>query len=216
MSDSINQKIEDFFSQYKIRRYDKGQIMVFPGDDPKYIFYLVSGVVRKYDVSYRGDEIVVNIFKPPAFFPMSWAINKTPNEYFYQAALSVEVRLADPDETVEFVKANPDVLFDLMGRVYRGTDGMLQRIVHLMGGSAKGRLMYEMLIECRRFGDIKPDGTCLITITETELAARSGLSRETVSREVHKLVSENLLSIKAGKITISNMSAFEDKLGKTV
>ena len=211
-----NQKIKDFFSQYKIRRYDKGQIMIFPGDDPQHIFYIVSGVVRMYDVSYRGDEIVVNIFKSPAFLPMSWAINKTPNEYFYQAAGPVEVRLAEPDEVLTFVKENPDILYDLMSRVYRGTDAMLQRIVHLMGGSAKGRLMYEILIECRRFGENKPDGISIISITETELAARAGLSRETVSREMRKLIAEQLLTIKSGTITVKNMSAFEDKLGKTV
>ena len=216
MSEEVSKKIQEFFSQFKVRRYEKGQIIVFPDDDPQYIFYIVSGVVRMYDISYRGDEVVVNIFKPPAFFPMSWAINKTHNEYFYQAAGKVEMRLADPDKTIAFVKDNPDVLFDLMSRVYSGTDGMMRRMVHLMSGSAKGRLMYEILIECRRFGDNKLDGMCMITITETELATRAGLSRETVSREMRKLVSDNLLTIKGSTLTISNIHAFESKIDTLV
>lgn len=214
--DEIGKKVAGFFEQHKPRRYDKGQVMIFAGDDPSYIFYLKEGTVRMYDVSYRGDEIVVNIFRPGTFFPMSWAINRRENPYFYQAFTPVEVYLANPDDVVTFVKENPDVLFNLLSRVYIGMDGLLQRMVHLMGGSAKGRLMYEILIECRRFGEYGPDGRCVITITETELAARAGLSRETVSRETRKLIDENLLTIGTGKITIPKMGDFEHKLGKTV
>lgn len=214
MAEDIHKKVEEFFSQYRSRRYDKGQVMIFAGDEPQYIYFIKKGVVRMYDVSYRGDEIVVNVFRPGAFFPMSWAINRPPNEYFYQAAEPVEVCLANPDETVQFLRDNPDVLFNLLSRVYIGTDSLIRRMVHVMGGSAKGRLMYEILTECQRFGKRQPNGSCMITITETELAARTGLSRETVSREVRKLIDEELLTIGGGKITIQNMEHFEARLAK--
>lgn len=216
MNADLQEKIDKFFSQFPHRHYDKGQIMVFPGDDPQHIFYMIKGVVRMYDISYRGDEIVINVFKPPAFFPMSWAINKTKNEYFIQAADIVEVRLADPDLTVEFIKKNPEVLYNLLSRVYSGTDGVLRRMVHLMSGSAKGRLMYEILIECRRFGKVLPDKSCPLNITETELSTRAGLSRETVSREMRKLITDKLVTIKGGVLTVLNMENFEVKIGKIV
>ncbi len=216
MKHDTDTKTEAFFAQQRHRHYDKGQVMIHAGDAPGYIFYLKEGIVRKYDVSYRGDEIVVNVFKPGSFFPMSWAINNSDNQYFYQASTPVEVYLGSPEATLAFIKDNPDVLLDLLSRVYAGTDGMLRRMVHLMGGSAKGRLMYELLIESRRFGKKSADGACVMTITETELAARTGLSRETVNREFRKLINSKMLIVAAGKITIHDMSSFEDKLGKVV
>ncbi len=216
METTISAQLSEFFAKYPVRQYDKGQIIVFANDDPQYIFYLKKGLIRQYDLSYRGDEIVINVFKPGTFFPMSWAVNNTPNEYFYQASEDCEVSIARPEEVISFVKENPDILFDLLSRVYAGTDGILRRMVHLMGGSAKGRLMYEILVQCRRFGDIKPDASCVVVISENELASRAGLSRETVSREMRKLINDSLLAVSRGKITVHNLDEFESKLGATV
>lgn len=169
--------------------------------------------MRKYDVSYRGDEVVVNVFKPPAFFPMSWAINRTPNKYFYKTETITELHIVPADDAVAFLKANPDVMFDLLSRIYRGMDGLLGRVVHLMSGSAKSRLLYELIIECRRFGKKNSDGSYLLETSEVDLAARSGLSRETVSREMNKIKKDGLVSIGKKGIGIKDLAALEKKIG---
>lgn len=213
MPPRIARKVERFFNAYPLKSYDKGQFLVLADEDPKHIFYLLKGQVREYDISHRGDEVVVNVFKPPAFFPMSWAINKTPNRYFFEAATSVTVRLADPDQAVEFLKANPDVMFDLLSRLCIGTDGLLRRTAHLMGGSAKSRLLFELITECRRFGERRSDGSYLITMNESEIGARAGLSRETVSREIRELKKLNLIAVSRRGILLTDINALEKKLG---
>lgn len=213
---AVDDKLKEFFGKYRTRTYEKGQILVFAGDEPGYIFYILKGTVRMYDVSYRGEEIVGNVFKPGAFFPMSWAINRTPNYYFFQAAEDVEVALADPDEAVTFIKENPDVMFDLLSRVYRGTDGMTLRMVQLMGGSARERLALELLIAYRRFGNTSDDDMHQLHITETELAARAGLTRETVSRELQKLAREDVLRVKQGSISIKQIEKLQAIIGKSL
>lgn len=212
----VETKLQGYFKKHRARTYEKGQILIFAGDEPGQIFYLLKGTVRMYDVSYRGEEIVANVFKPGAFFPMSWAINHTPNGYFYQAADDVEVVLADAGETVEFIKENPDVMFDLLARVYRGTDGMILRMMQLMGGSAKERLVLELLLECKRFGKTSENGTCKLRMTETELASRAGLTRETISRELQKLAREKLVIVKQGYITLLEHDHLKAILGKDV
>ncbi|HSX32616.1 MAG TPA: Crp/Fnr family transcriptional regulator, partial [Candidatus Saccharimonadales bacterium] len=148
-----------------------------------------------------------------AFFPMSLAINQTPNPYVYEAETDTELHQVPASEAVAFLKNNPDVLFDLLSRLYKGVDGMLGRIVHLMAGSAKSRLLYELLIESRRFGSRQPDGSCRLAIKEAELAARAGLSRETVSREIQKLVADDLITISRSGILVRDIGALEKKLG---
>lgn len=209
-------KIEEFFSQYRLRHYHKGHILILNGDDTDFIYHLVKGRVKEYDVTYRGDEIILNVFKPPAFFPMSLAINKVPNPYIYEAETDIDIRQAPAGEAVKFIQDNPDVMFDLLSRLYRGTDGLLARMTHLMAGSAKARLMFEVLLACRRYGEANDKGGCTIALNESDLAARAGLSRETVSREMRKLDTEKLLKLASGKITVHDVSAFEEKLGKVV
>lgn len=207
-------KTEAYFSKYPVRSYSKGQIFVHSGDDPSSIYYLARGNVRQYTISYRGDEIVVNVFKPGAFFPMLWALTKLPNQYFFSAETDVELRAAPVDSVVDFLKSNPDIALDLLTRVYIGLDGVLGRMTHLMAGSARSRLIYELIIECRRFGVKTAEANLRININESMLAARAGLSRETVSREIRKLTKSELVSVSRDGIVIKDIDRLEAKLGK--
>jgi CRP-like cAMP-binding protein len=214
MNTDITDKIHEEFSKFPKRSYPKGQILVFAGDNPKHIFYITKGRVRKYDVSYRGDEVVVNVFKPPAFFPMSWAINQPPNKFFYKTETATELHVVPPDTALEFLKANPDVMLDLLGRIYNGTEGLLGRMVQLMAGTARDRLIYELIVECRRFGEKLPDGSFKVPTNGPDLAARTGLTRETISREINKLKKTPGvgIEIESKYILVSDLDALQKQL----
>lgn len=216
MAEDVTSKVEKFFAQYRLRNYEKGHILIFNGDDAEHIYYLVKGNVKQYDITYRGDEVILNVYKPPAFFPMSLAINEGSNPYIYEADTDIELRQAPIEETVAFIKTNPEVMFDLLSRVYRGLDGLLGRMARLMASSAKDRLIYELVMEARRFGSVQEDGSCLLSIHEKDLGARAGLSRETISREIHKMKADNLIVIRAKDILIKNLEALEKKLEKGI
>lgn len=213
---AIEQKVDAFFSKYPKRSYPKGQILVFADENPEYIFYLVSGRVRKYDVSYRGDEVVVNIFKPHAFFPMSWAINHEENKYFYKTKEPTELHIVPSEDALQFIKDNPDVMLDLLARVYRGSEGLLGRLVHLMSGTAKSRLIYELILDCRRFGKDEENGKYVLPTTEVDLAARTGLSRETVSREIRKLKEVGIVRLTRNSLIVTSLSGLEQALGREI
>ena len=202
MDDDIQKKVHSFFSAYPKRTYPKDQIVIFSGESPEKIFYMLSGKISQYDVSYRGDEVVVNIYKAPAFFPMAWAINHTANQYFYKAEEVSRVYVAPPEDVIEFVQANPDVMYNLLSRLYKGIDGVLARTVHLMSSSARERVMYELLMELRRFGRQVNDNIYILGINETDLAAYAGLARETISREVKHLKDKGLVDIRDGHIVV--------------
>lgn len=216
MDSRIANAVETFFSQYRVRKYAKGQVLILNGDDTDFVYHLVSGRVKQYDITYRGDEVILNVFKPPAFFPMSLAINKTPNPYTYQAETDLELHQAPAAEVVKFLRDNPDVTFDLLSRVYQGMDGILGRMAHLMTSSAKGRLMFEVLIAARRFGVKHDNNQISLDMNETDLAARAGLTRETVSREMKKLENDGYVTLKSGLLTLKNIEAFEEKLEKVI
>ena len=210
MDTEIKDKVEQFFKQYQNRKYRKGEVLVRADENPPGVFYLVNGTVRQYDITEQGTVIIVNIFKPPAFFTMSWAINQTGNTYFFEAMEPVELWLAPREDTVQFVRDNPDVLFNLLSRLYRGTDGLLLKMTHLMGASARSRLMLELIIAAKRFGKPSPKGEIKLDTTAGELAARTGLTRETVSRELQKLKAEGLVRVSLGIIVIPDLTALDE------
>jgi CRP-like cAMP-binding protein len=216
MPSEIANKIQREFSKYPRREYPKGQILVFADENPDHIFYMVEGRVRKYDVSYRGDEVIINVFQPPSFFPMSWAINQTPNKFFYKTETPVVLHAVPADEALRFLQQNPDVTLDLLSRLYKGLEGVYGRLVHLMSGTARSRLLYELIIECRRFGEKQHDGSNLFRLSEVDLGARAGLSRETVSREMKKIKSKGWAEVNKLGVVIKDFAALEAAIGEEI
>lgn len=209
MNDVVSQKIETFFGQYRVRKYGKGQVLILDGDTVDEVYHLVSGKVKQYDVNYRGDEMILNIFKHPAFFPMAYAINKMPSRYIFEAESELELHSVPVAEVMSFLESNPDVVIDLLGRVYLGIEGVLGRLTHVIGSSAKERMLYELVIEVRRFGVIDEQGACAIGIHEKDLAARAGLSRETVSREMHALRTSGIIELTSKGIVVFDTAELE-------
>lgn len=209
------QKIAAFFTKYPAKSFTKRQIIMGPDEPLPGIFYIVEGRVSQYDITSSGTEVVVNVFKPQAFFPMSWAINDTPNRYFFEASTEVVARIAPPQDVVQFLKANADVMFDLLARVYRGTDGILHRMTHLMGGDAQSRLLFELLNAGYRFGELQEDGKTIVPIKETDLARHSGLARETVNRNLQAFKAAHLLEVTHTGFVILDLPELEARLSQS-
>ncbi len=214
MPNSVTETIEAEFTKYPKRTYPKGQILLFADESPEHIFYLTKGKVRQYDVSYRGDEIVLNIFKPGAFFPMSWVLNRSQNRYFYKTEEEAVVHIVPPDDVLAFVQREPAVLLDLLQRIYRGIDGLLEKMSQLMSGNAHTRLLNELATECHRFGTPEKDGSYRLRVSEIDLAARSGLSRETISREMRKLKNRGWITLTSKTIVVLDLAAIERSINK--
>jgi CRP-like cAMP-binding protein len=120
------------------------------------------------------------------------------------------------EAALEFIKDNPDVMLDLLSRLYRGMDGLMGRVVHLMSGTAKSRLVYELIIECRRFGNKNADGSYTLKANESDFAAHTGLSRETVSREISKLKERDMIHFEGKEMVVTDISALEALLGSEI
>lgn len=211
MNEEVKNKVVDFFAKFPLQKYRKGEILVRAGDNPSGIFYLKSGLVKEYAISRKGEEVVVNIFKPGAFFPMSYAINQTPNHYFFEALDDLTLVRAPREKVVEFVKNEHDVLFDLLSRIYMGMDGLLMRMTYLMSGSAYERIIAELIIVAKRFGE-KNNNSYDIKITEKDLASHIGMTRETVSRDLKLLKDNGMIVVTNKNIHLKDIGLLESEL----
>lgn len=201
--ESATQTVRRFYNDYPLKFYKKGSILILPSDEllPP-ITYIESGLIGQYDITTEGNKAMVNIFKPGAFFPISSAINGSFNAYYFEAITDVSIRQSSADLIATLLRDNPLVAYDLLQRLYRGVDGILKRMVLLLGETANARVLYEIFIFADRFGTKLSDGSMIIDITANDLAQQTGLARETVSRELKKLKETGILTVTRGHITL--------------
>lgn len=209
MKPTTIQQISEFFSQYPSRRYKKGHVLIFPGDTGEYAYYLVEGKVKVYDVSYRGDEIIITSRIPPAFFPLSLVINTASTRYAYEASTDIIIHQAPIKALRDYLDLHPKIVLDLLSNLYSILDTVLERMVHYITSNAKSRLIYAIISECKEFGKQDIANTYRIDVNEKELGSRAGLSRETVSREAQILKKMGLIEVHHHYMIVHDITQLE-------
>ncbi len=211
----ITEKLNHFFSSFPSKIYKKGEEIQVQKNGIGNILYLKKGLVKMYAVSLSGEELVLNIFKPGTFFPMLSLFNEEQNDpyYFHIALEDAELYIAPRPEVEAFLKEEKEIMWDLISRVFRGMDGMLQRVIQFMTGDAYSKIVAHLLLIAKRFGNVGDNNvTITLPLTHQELANHAGLSRETVSRQMKILERDGLLHYKKNIIVIDNIEKLENLL----
>lgn len=214
MNPDIVKKLDTFFSKYPLVVFKKGAVLFDAAQQPSGIFYITSGIVRRYWISENGNEITLNLYKPRAFLPMSWAISDIPNLHIYDALTEVKARKVPKKDVLLFLQNEPDIVYDLLRRVYIGMEGLWQHIELIASGNSSVKLAALLFILAKRFGEKKDEKEVHIAIHlgQQEIANYAGMSRETTSREFQKLKKQGIASFQKGIIVIENMKKLEDLL----
>ncbi|RJQ38490.1 Crp/Fnr family transcriptional regulator [Candidatus Microgenomates bacterium] len=188
------EELESFYRQFKIRNYKKGEMLIRADDDPQGIFCLTKGYVRQFTISKLGFELTLYIHKPISYFPIVWAVNGTPNVYYFEALTPVEVGRAPRDKVVNFIKDKPTLIFELMSELIEDYAESLKRIEHLVFSDAYRRVISVLLYIAKHFGEKSDNGIVVAhRFTQQDIATLVGVARETASNELVKLERKGLV-----------------------
>lgn len=194
MNTDKTKEFEEFYKQFKTRKYKKGEMLIRADDDPQGIFCLTKGYVRQYTISNTGFELTLHILRPISYFPMVWAVNGTPNIYYFEALTPVEVGRAPRDQVVNFIKSRPDVIFELLSELIERYAETLIRMEHLVFSDAYRRVISVLLYIAKHFGKKKGDGIIVEhRFTQQDIATLVGVARETAGHEMVKLEKKGLV-----------------------
>jgi len=205
--------IAHFFSEFPVIRYKKNELVIRGYEEPNGIYFVKSGYVKMTTVLESGRELTLNIFKTGSYFPMIWALSEIPNTYFFQTITPTELIRAPRNTLLEFVKKNPDVLYDLTKRLVIGMQGLLTNIEHQMSGDSYHRVIAALFLSARRFGKKNGHGSIVFTIplTHQTIANIAGITRETTSLTIEKLKKEKLISYFGRQLVINNIEKLKKK-----
>jgi len=214
MADSTLAQLDKFFSQSKLLSYKKGEYIIRAEDSPQGVYYIRKGYVRMYTVLENGREITLNLFKPGSYFSMIWAIAEKTNQYYFQAMTLVIIRRSSKQQVTGLLRSNPAILYELTKRLLMGLDTLITQIEYMLSGSAYRRISAALLLLAKRFGETAGNGSVNIKIplTHHDVANLVGITRETTSIFLKKLVQEKLISYRHRSITIINMKGLSDEV----
>jgi len=211
MSD-VTGKIRSFFLNYPIKEFKRGEVILSPDKENKYVYFLLEGYVKQYNVSKDGRVKSVNIFKPESYFPIILALANYDNKFYFEAINTVRAHQAPVGDVLKLVMKDNQIIMNLCKRFLIGVDGVMNILQSIMYETSRKKLASFILMLSRRFG-VK-DGKVTkveIPLTHQDIASFTGMIRETVSFEMKKLQKEGIVADNNRRkaIEILNVPALE-------
>lgn len=181
-------KAPEPFTAAPDQKFKRGAMLIQASDQPDDAWLITDGYVRQFDFLPNGSEFSLNIYRPGALLALTWLYGGVPNHHCYEALTGVTVKRIKKEEYRAYIQLHPNEAITILERLSRGLDGMFSRITANSQNDAVARILNEIRIDSNRFpGD---DDRAL---TSTMLAKRTGLARETVSRNISRLISDGTI-----------------------
>lgn len=211
--ETVLQKLNAWFTKYPSNHYSSGHVIMAAFSKTTQTYYLKSGLVRQYVLTTDGKELVTNIFRPGSFFPMVEPMTGLSNRYFFETLTETEVNRAPVEEFMEYLRSEPDLQLDLIRRLYIGIDALTIQMVQTALGDTRKKVVASLVLAAKRFGQESGE-TLMIPqkFTHQQLSWLSGVSRESVTRELTALKEEKLISIENKYIHIPDLEKLEEIL----
>lgn len=207
MDIEITEKLNKHFSKSKLTYYKKGETLIGLTDEPKGVFYLKEGFVKMSTILGNGNELILNIYKPGSLFPLFWALGEVPNNYSFETMTNASLYKVSRSDTINFLKENSEVMFDVIKRILSGVDGLLTNYNHLLTGNSDSRVASAFLLIAKRFGEKTDDGKTIVKVqfTHQDIANLAGISRETASIAIGKLTKDKIMKQVKRRFVILDM-----------
>jgi CRP/FNR family transcriptional regulator len=199
-------QLNDLLHSYSLRKFKKGQTLLFQGEVPRYAYMVRSGTVKTYNISPLGEEQLVSLSSEYDILPEAWFLGEASVAYyFYEAFTDCSVYAIPREELIRKVSESPAFTSHLLQRFMRLYVGASVHINALEQPRSRDKLIHLLHYLMLRFGqDRGKDRVRLgIRLTHQTLANMLGVTRETIATEIARLRQEKVVDYKQQTYTIN-------------
>ena len=216
VTDTYKSIVLETFRAGRQATYQKDEIIIQAGDTPKNVQYLVEGFVLVYSLNARGENFTHTVYGPGDIFPVAWIINHYKHNIFYKAMTACTCLVVTMDSLLETLSTDSQASMAFLAETIDHFIVYSDRVDNLIYKYARERLAFRLMYLASRFGE--KDGTSYVLpaqLNQQVIGSSINLSRETVGRELERLMSKHAVSYRGKSITIDNVQALADEIKDT-
>lgn len=189
----------------------RGECLFREGETPKCVFVICSGRVKLSVSSREGKTAILRIAGAGEILGLSSAMSGTPHETSAEAVEFCRVKAIRVNDFVRFLQEYPEASAEATTCLLRDYRVTLNNVCRLaLPNTVAGRLAALLLEWLGSHHAATGNGRrFIVALTQEEIASMTNTSRETVSRVMHQLQEEKLISIKGAAVTILQPKALE-------
>jgi CRP/FNR family transcriptional regulator len=207
-------ELVDFFRLHGTKHtYKKNDYVIRPGESPRGVFFIYSGLVKAYDITKYNEENLLIIRKQDEIFPLIWAFTGHEHHIIYQALAETTTFQVSRKKFLEFVKSNTETLLPLLDMTLEMYRLHGERILNLEYRTVRERIISFLLTMSQRFGKKTKDGLLIeVPLRHQDIASSINATRETTSREISALERKGLIDNKQSFTLLKDLDALNKYL----
>ena len=200
-----NETIQSFLEHCHRRRYPSKSLIIYAGDKPDVLYYIVDGSVTVLIEDESGHEIVLAYLNAGDFFGELGLFSDTDNRTaFVRARTQCELAEISYPRFRQLTEKNPGILFELANQMALRLQKTSRKVGDLAFMDVTGRVARTLIDLCKEPDAMThPDGM-QIRITRQELGRIVGCSREMVGRVLKSLEEQGLITASGKTIVVFN------------
>jgi CRP/FNR family cyclic AMP-dependent transcriptional regulator len=197
----------------KRRTFRAGEV-IFHRDDPGQVLYMIKeGKVKICIISPDGQEVSLTVFGKGEYFGEFALLDGLPRSTDAVALEKVECYTLQRSDFHNTILKNPKIailILEALSKRLRNTNQMVEDLIFL---DVYGRVAKKLLELADAHGVKVDDGVRIdVRLTQQELAAMVGASRESVNKVLGYFTDKNFISTDKHRITIHNTNDLKRRI----
>ncbi len=204
--DQQDTKLENFFSIFgESITFMGGQTVISPDKDPDGVYYILKGYIQICAHLKTEQEKVYAIYKKGEIFPLLWALSGIKKNLYYHALNNTELYRIPKEKFTEYITRDPVFLSAITIKLTSLLNIFVDRVDNLTIPKASSRIIARLLFFADRFGvKIGEEIVISLPMNHSYIANSIAMTRETVNRELQKLIKKGLISYRNKLLVIKN------------
>ena len=189
--------LKNFLAKAPTKKFKKNEIFVQQGKKLKQTYVVKTGVVRCYDISLDGNQQLIWLASEGEILPISQLFDiDEETRFFYSAFSNIEVYVTNKDELADFMKKNPDILFEVCAEITRKFSDLHYRVNATAKLKSREKILHTLAFIADRFKNRKRSEQVELSLplTHQDIASLVGLTRETTATTLKKLKDEGYIN----------------------
>ena len=195
--------IDNFLEHCHRRRYPAKSVIIYAGDQPDVLYYIVEGSVTVLIEDEDGHEIVLAYLNPGDFFGEMGLFGEDANRSAWiRTKTQCELAEISYSRYRQLAENDTGILFALAGQMATRLRNTSRKVSDLAFLDVTGRVARTLLDLCKQPDAMThPDGM-QIKITRQEIGRIVGCSREMVGRVLKSLEEQGLITAKGKTMVV--------------
>ncbi|WP_287128363.1 Crp/Fnr family transcriptional regulator [Candidatus Cyanaurora vandensis] len=194
------------------RNYEVGHTVLFQNDWGQAVYFVLEGWVKIRMFHSDGNEVTLNILGPDEIVGEMAALDQSPRSTDVLALTPLRLGSLSRDTFMHLLSHEPlfaqELLLVMARRLRQANRRLLTR-----ESNSEGRLVDALLFIAEGQGRTSRDGVTIPSFPHRELAALSGLARETVTRSLSDLQKRGLVEKVGNCLRFPSLDRLEKLLG---